>query len=354
MGQMKSSRRASAGRLLVVMAVAVAMVGLRPEAARADHMPVENQFSAPGPWGVVWDENFDNVDDGGCDTTTSPGTAYTLVYPAGAGFAGPHPVVVWGNGTSEGIFEVPYPTCYYEDFLRLLASWGFIVIAANTGQAGNGDHMRFGAAAMVAANGDPASFWYQKVDTDSISVAGHSQGALGAINAVLASPAGAFDSVLAMSIGNRSIFSAYNDVCSGVPGCIPVPIPGAGAQNDLNTPIFFARGTGLDNDPPCETDDWLSDETAADWYPTDASDSFVAGTVDVDTTLCGVLEPYPHLDLTNAFGYMNAWLLYTMTCSASAEDAFVGSPPEIVANGDGGATDHWQDVELQNMTCETL
>lgn len=67
---------------------------------------------------------------------------------------------------------------------RHLASWGFIVV-------GNEDeNTRTGASAattldyMLALNEDSQSVFYGHIDTENIGIAGHSQGGVGAINAV--------------------------------------------------------------------------------------------------------------------------------------------------------------------------
>jgi pimeloyl-ACP methyl ester carboxylesterase len=99
---------------------------------------------------------------------------YTLYYPAA--LSGRRPVVVWGNGT----FAVPV---IYSGLLRHLASYGFIVAAANTPFSGTGLEMRAGIDLLARFDGDPASEFYRHVDLEHIGAAGHSQGGMGAVNA---------------------------------------------------------------------------------------------------------------------------------------------------------------------------
>jgi len=73
-----------------------------------------------------------------------------------------------------------------------------VVVAANTGQAGSGNEMLLGAIAVINQNNQSSSIFYQKLDTGSVSAVGHSQGAVGAINAALNGD-GVITSVLALS-----------------------------------------------------------------------------------------------------------------------------------------------------------
>ena len=88
-----------------------------------------------------------------------------------------YPVVGIANGTG---MRVSKQSAIYEH----LASWGFIV-------AGNEDeHSRTGASSaatldfILSLNEDPQSVFYGRIDTENIGIVGHSQGGVGAINAV--------------------------------------------------------------------------------------------------------------------------------------------------------------------------
>jgi hypothetical protein len=79
------------------------------------------------------------------------------------------PIITWGNGTCaqpEG----------YGALLRYVASHGYFVIAANSRQVASGVEMRHALDFAAAANGDPTSPYYQKLDTTKIGAMGHSQG----------------------------------------------------------------------------------------------------------------------------------------------------------------------------------
>jgi hypothetical protein len=92
---------------------------------------------------------------------------YPGVMPEGETF----PLLVWGNGTCampEG----------YGALLRYVASHGYIVVAPNSRWVGQNDAMTIGLDYMFAANEDPNSMWYQKVDTNRVGAMGHSQGGM--------------------------------------------------------------------------------------------------------------------------------------------------------------------------------
>jgi hypothetical protein len=332
-------------RLLVVAVVAVGLLGLDAGTAEAHHN-VEHTYELPpspgGGFPVTWDDGSPN----GCADPAAPPASrpFTYVYPSppALGSLGDHPIITWGNPTNDAYADPESQrnsTCYWESFLRLVASWGFVVVSANTGQTGSGNEMRLAAGDLIARNGNMGSVFYQKLDTSSIAAAGHSQGAIGAINAVLDAP-GAFESVLAVSTPDREDMLWHNGGCS-LP-CIDVPVPAVEEIPNLDAPIFFARNTGLylPGTDPCREDDWISDKSKADWYPnTHLPDAYLAGTVRAtrpeDEADC---EPaWPHLNLTDAFGYMNAWFAYTLQNQAGARPAFVGASPQFMSNPDWSA-----------------
>lgn len=344
----------AARRALVASAVATTALGVGTSPAQADPNPVDEQYDDPSGWPVVWDEDGDRVDDD-CDPTVAPAAAYTVVYPYPFDPGrDDYPVVVWANGTSTDA----NPTCSAEPGLENLASWGFVVVAPNDGQTGSGAELgvAIDIAHVLDAANTPTNPFYDKLDTDRIAAAGHSQGAIGAVNAALAEPDGVIDSVLALSMPDQDWITFYNTPNPFLGGfspcqlffgvaCEPLAIA-PDATDELDVPMFFARGTGLQN-AGCAIDDLYSDQTHVDWRPTDPSASYVFGTVDVDVPevdpefWCDPPPPadlftfYPHVDLRNARGYATAWITYTLNCAGVADNAFTGPTPEIAQNS------HW-------------
>ncbi|MBB5855573.1 acetylxylan esterase [Amycolatopsis umgeniensis] len=105
------------------------------------------------------------------------GPAHTLYYPADiASDSTAHPVLIWGNGTGATVDQ-------YDLLFTHLASWGYVVAAANTGQSGSGKEMLAGARYLIAENSRSGSVFEGRIATGKIAAAGHSQGGGGAIAA---------------------------------------------------------------------------------------------------------------------------------------------------------------------------
>lgn len=101
---------------------------------------------------------------------------YSVFYPGDMPEGEKFPLLTWGNGTCampEG----------YGPLLRYVASHGYIVVAANSRYVGSGEAQRRAIDFMFAANDDPNSKYYQKVDTTKVGAFGHSQGSMGTVAA---------------------------------------------------------------------------------------------------------------------------------------------------------------------------
>ncbi|TCP30090.1 chlorophyllase-like protein [Sphingomonas sp. BK235] len=102
-------------------------------------------------------------------------------YPSDIQSGKPRPVVVWANGTA----DAPVEPKVYDYLLSHLASWGFVVVATRDPKTGYGDTVLDSLDYLKAQADAPASPIHRRVDLDRVGVAGHSQGATGAINAML-------------------------------------------------------------------------------------------------------------------------------------------------------------------------
>lgn len=94
---------------------------------------------------------------------------YTVFYPGAMPEGEKFPLITWGNGTCampEG----------YGPLLRYVASYGYIVIAANDREVSSGASMIKALDFMFAENDNKDSKFYQKIDTDKVGAMGHSQG----------------------------------------------------------------------------------------------------------------------------------------------------------------------------------
>ncbi len=94
---------------------------------------------------------------------------YSLYRPAKLEEGKKYPIITWGNGTC----ALPES---YGVLLKHWASHGFFVVAANSRQVGQNSVMTKALDWAFAANMDPKSPYYQKIDTDRVGASGHSQG----------------------------------------------------------------------------------------------------------------------------------------------------------------------------------
>lgn len=252
---------------------------------------IETQYKTPGSWAVT------------TGTVTVSGSAYTLYRPANLGAGGvTHPILTWGNGTGGTSSKVA-------DTLNHLASWGFVVIASNSGATGTGTEMLAGANYMVSENTNASSVFYQKLNTAKVGALGTSQGAGGTLNATMNSN-GVIKTALTIELPDPIWWST------------PVP-----SLTTLTASIFFIRGTA----------DFIATESAAqNWYnqvPGAAAKAARKGT------------GHNEIDKTNnkLKGYITAWMMYTLQGDTAARGAFAGAAPEINDNT------AWQDQAEKNL-----
>jgi predicted dienelactone hydrolase len=139
----------------------VAGLGGRTPAASAASA-IETTYRAVGPWAVS------------TGSASAFGGTYKLYYPTNLGSGGfDHPILTWGNGTNATPSK-------YDGILTHLASWGFVVIASDSGSTGLGTQILDGAYYLVNQDANPASIFYQNLDIANVGALGHSQGAGGA------------------------------------------------------------------------------------------------------------------------------------------------------------------------------
>ncbi len=193
-------------RLLALLATAFSLTLSTFTASPAQAATSPRSYEQPGPHAV---------------TVTQGGPDHTLYYPADIATSNrQHPVLVWGNGTGATPDQ-------YDVQLRHLASWGFVVAAANTTQAGSGEEMLAGARFLVAEDQRAGSIFEGRIDEAHIGAAGHSQGGGGAI-AAGADPL--VDTVVPIMPGPQGQVGALHGPAFYVAG-----------QYDYVVPSFFVR-----------------------------------------------------------------------------------------------------------------
>ena len=173
---------------LVAVGVAAALAAAVPamgEAFAADCPPAPTNWSTAGPYSV---------------TVEAGGAEHTIYRPAELGGCGPHPVIIWGNGT----FASPR---VYDGLLRHLASHGFVVAAAKTAFSGSGREMLAGLDYLAKRGSTAGDVYAGTVDLTRVGATGHSQGGGGAI-ATGADPR--VDTTVPVEPGPQGVISALH------------------------------------------------------------------------------------------------------------------------------------------------
>jgi hypothetical protein len=263
----------------------------RPTAPPPAAAAVEATYSARGEWPVT------------STRVTVPGAPLnpvTLFYPSNLGNGGvDHPILTFAEGTGATVPDG-------DPFLSHFASWGYVVAGISSPGGGadvqEADSLRAAADYLVAQNGNASSTFNGKLDTGSIGVFGHSQGA-GATMLVMGSSRnadGRFASAAPMALPNRAFWAP-----SLTPNfsLITRPIMFTWGQND------FLSGTA-------------DQQSFYDQMPGPAARATVVG---ADHN--GMKTP--------SLGYLTAWFEYTLQDDQAARPAFVsmgGNPPEVSTN----------------------
>jgi predicted dienelactone hydrolase len=171
----------------------------------------------PGPFATVTENNVGPAAGVGVDGGAAP--MFTLFRPTDLQKGGLcHPVITWGNGTGS-------TPSLYKTLLNHLASHGFVIIASNSTNVGQGSPapMLAGVTWILEQNADPASALYQRIDTTHIGATGHSQGGFASTTA------GADARITTIA-----------------------PLCGATTQRNLHGPALLFCG-GMDTTVPCST-----------------------------------------------------------------------------------------------------
>lgn len=101
---------------------------------------------------------------------------YTMYRPACMREGETYPVITWGNGTcgqTEG----------YGPLLRYVASYGYVVVAANSRYTGGNGAMTKALDFVETLNADESSMYYKRLNLEKIGAMGHSQGGMATITA---------------------------------------------------------------------------------------------------------------------------------------------------------------------------
>ena len=246
---------------------------------------------------------------------------YKIWYPSAlAGEEGREwPIVVMANGTG-------VPASRYTPVFRHLASWGFVVIGNEMQNSWSGGASAGALDLLAELNEDPSSLFYHKLDLDNVGSAGHSQGAIGAINAVTTQPNGDSYKALYLASTPSSLYASTLEWAYD-PALIDVP-------------CFVTAGTGLldagEAGSP-EVAEEAQEVSIAPLWSQEENYSLIPDSVPklrARRTGADHAEMLPWPD-----GYMTAWFMYWLQGDEAAGRAFFGPDAEIVHNP------LWQDIE---------
>ena len=247
--------------------------------------PVEQKYHENGPYQVT----VHSIDD-------------IHVFVPDSAHKAPLPTVVMVNGTG-------LKALHYHPVFEHLASWGFIVIGNDDSNAWNGRSALVSLDKALFQNSMVSSPLYQRIDLDRIGVVGHSQGAMGAINA--ATEDDRFKVLYAASCPQKSLAKKLGWSYS---------------MKTISIPTMLVAGTG-----------WIDRHIS----PLDSLLLLAEELPDTTPMLLGRLKGVEHrYVLHEGDAYMTAWLRHILTNDADAAAALTSDNPEILNNP------RWQDVNI--------
>lgn len=247
--------------------------------------PVEQKYHENGPYQVT----VHSIDD-------------IHVFVPDSAHNAPWPTVVMVNGTG-------LKALHYRPVFEHLASWGFIVIGNDDSNAWNGRSALVSLDKALFQNSMVSSPLYQRIDLDRIGVVGHSQGAMGAINA--ATEDDRFKVLYAASCPQKSLAKKLGWSYS---------------MKTISIPTMLVAGTG-----------WIDRHIS----PLESLLLLAEELPDTTPMLLGRLKGVEHrYVLHEGDAYMTAWLRHILTNDADAAAALTSDNPEILNNP------RWQDVNI--------
>ena len=247
--------------------------------------PVEQKYHENGPYQVT----VHSIDD-------------IHVFVPDSAHNAPWPTVVMVNGTG-------LKALHYRPVFEHLASWGFIVIGNDDSNAWNGRSALVSLDKALFQNSMVSSPLYQRIDLDRIGVVGHSQGAMGAINA--ATEDDRFKVLYAASCPQKSLAKKLGWSYS---------------MKTISIPTMLVAGTG-----------WIDRHIS----PLDSLLLLAEELPDTTPMLLGRLKGVEHrYVLHEGDAYMTAWLRHFLANDADAAAALASDNPEILNNP------RWQNVNI--------
>ncbi|WP_079908706.1 hypothetical protein [Paenibacillus sp. 32352] len=264
---------------------------------------LEQKYTLKGNYAVsTWEQDAEDKKIG----------RYKVWYPTTLDNDGyKYPLVVMANGTG-------VPASKYAAIFDHLASWGFIVIGNEDESSWDGSSSAKSLELILKLNNTDSSIFYRKVDLDNIGIAGHSQGGVGAINAVSA-----------QGNGNsyKTIYTAsttHHALAEGLKWPYDV--------SKIKIPYFMTAGT-LKMDAGDGKNPGIAPLFSL-------QENYQVISKDVTKIYARRVKTDHGNMLPLADGYMTAWFRYYLQGDKEAGNVFFGEDAEILTNS------NWQDVEI--------
>lgn len=270
---------------------------------------IEKKFTSMGDFNVAFKE-FSAAD--------CVWKKYEIWYPADMKKGEKYPLVIMVNGTGVKASQ-------YKEVFKHLASWGFIVAGNEDDNSRTGESSAATLDFLLSLNNDENSKFYGMIDVENIGIAGHSQGGVGAVNAVTMQKNGSmYKAVFTASTTSPALSEVLGDDWKH-------------DMTKINIPCFMVAGTGI-GDAGKNNDKNASEGQGICplWSLNESFDNVR------NTAVTGRLKNKDHGDMLRyADGYMTAWFMYYLKGDSDSRKAFFGKNAEISDN------DNWQDVNIR-------
>jgi hypothetical protein len=257
----------------------------QPEAGQPDAGAGPVDYTKKGPYSVVIQKNVgsafrNTVDDdtffcnlfigalGGDnpdvdkELTTYPADMerglYTLFRPEPLEPGKTYPLLTWGNGTCS------HPLLF-DELINHVVSHGFIVIASNSRQPGDGKVMLRGIDFMLSENANKDSPLYGKIDTKMIGAFGHSQGSMATAKAGADKRIVVTVPIMGASAADARMLNGPTFLIAGEKDTIVAPSGIRDAYNAATVPAVYGLSLGQDHLMPGLKPDVIWDAVTA-WF----------------------------------------------------------------------------------------
>ncbi len=211
------------------------------------------------------------------------------------------------------------PAASYEPFFERLASWGFIVIGNEDGQAGTGETASITLDAVLNLKETVIA---GRIDRDNMGIAGYSQGGAGALAALSEYENGKI---------YKTVFTgsaAYKFMAGNFGWNYDV--------TKITIPYFMTAGTGKSDDAGVKD---ITKEFAGVCPLESLIENYNSISADVMKIRARATGAEHEQMLMRTDGYMTAWMLYHLQGNEEAGKAFFSDDAEILHNT------NWQDIE---------